>query len=93
MMRTAPRRRSACCPGVDSTGIEAAALRDATAQLDRDALTIRYCAPRSCLRTKHFSRCSQAPKRPSVRHTLTADVRFDRISAAIAAEPDPKEEP
>jgi hypothetical protein len=83
-------------PGADAAGMraEAAGLRDAAAQLDREGLSIRYLRSTIVPADEAFLSLFEASSEAAVCQAhVRADVRFERISAAIAAEPDLKEEP
>ena len=82
-------------PGLDSAGMraEAAGLRDAAAQLEREGLPIRYLRSTIVPADEAFLSLFAAGSEATVRRVhARASVTFERISAAIAAEPDPKEE-
>jgi len=72
----------------------AAGLRDAVAQLRREGLAIRYLRSTIVPVDEAFLSLFEAGSEAAVREAhARADVRFERISAAIAAETDLKEEP
>ena len=82
-------------PGANSAGMraEAAGLRNTAAQLDREGLSIRYLRSTIVPADEAFLSLFEAGSEAVVRQVHTrADVPFERISAALAAEPDLKEE-
>lgn len=82
-------------PGADSAAMktEAADLREATAELGGEGLSIRYLRSTIVPADEAFLSLFAAGSEAAVRQAhARADVRFERISAAIAAEPDLEEE-
>ena len=82
-------------PGADSAGLtaEAAVLREAAAQLDREGLAVRYLRSTVVPGDEAFLSLIEAGSEATIREVhARADVPFERISAAIAAEPDLKED-
>lgn len=82
-------------PGTNAAGLRAAAagLRAATAELRREGLAIDYLRSTIVPADEAFFSLFRARSEAAVRQAhVRADLPFERISAAIAAEPDPKEE-
>jgi hypothetical protein len=82
-------------PGADAAGMraEAAGLRDAATQLGREGLAVRYLHSTIVPADEGFLSLFEAGSEAAVCQAhARADVLFERISAAIAAEPHPKEE-
>jgi hypothetical protein len=82
-------------PGADpaSLSAEAAGLRDAAAALEREGLAVRYLRSAVVPGDDAFLSFFEARSEEAIRDVHAhADVPFERISAAIAAETDSKEE-
>ena len=81
-------------PGADTAGMraEAAGLRRAAAELDGEGMSIRYLRTTIVPADEAFLSLFAGSEAAVRQAHARADVRFERISAAIAAEPDLKEE-
>ena len=71
---------------------EAASLRRATAELDGEGMSIRYLRTTIVPADEAFLSLFAGSEAAVRQAHARADIRFERVSAAIAAEPELKEE-